>query len=426
MLLIYLALIALSLILSAQAAYSLHLMLYTWNTPEAGLLAEAPKAWIKPQTSFTAILPARHEEQVIETTIERAALTNYPNGLVQVLVVLSADDLGTIERANAAVNRLERQGRTDVEVVIFEDGPINKPHGLNVALKYATNDVVCIFDAEDDIHPDIFNIVNTVMVEDGATVVQCGVQLMDYDSNWWSALNVLEYFLWFKSRLHYHAKFGATPLGGNTVFFTRELMARLGGWSEDNLTEDAEIGLRVSAMGENIRIIYDSKYVTREETPPTIGHFIRQRTRWCQGFMQTLQKGDWKKMPTRRQRLLAWYTLAFPNVQVFLGLYMPIAFLSAFVWSVPAPVAMISWLPVMMLGAHFLTQVAALYEFTSDHGLKANWRMVAKMALAWFPYQILLSISAIRAFLRQRRGKNNWESTLHTGQHRQIEDARVI
>lgn len=56
------------------------------------------------------------------------------------------------------------------------------------------------------------------------------------------------------------------------MFFERNLIVDLGGWDEHNLTEDAEIGLRLSAAGERIRVVYDSRYVTREETPPTLGH----------------------------------------------------------------------------------------------------------------------------------------------------------
>ena len=66
--------------------------------------------------------------------------------------------------------------------------------------------MVTIFDAEDEPHPDIFNVVNTVMLREEAQVVQCGVQLMNYADRWFSALNVLEYFFWFKSRMHYHAR----------------------------------------------------------------------------------------------------------------------------------------------------------------------------------------------------------------------------
>ena len=256
------------------------------------------------------------------------------------------------------------------------------------------------------------------MVDEGVKVVQAGVQLMNYESRWYSALNVLEYFFWFKSRLHYHAKYGSIPLGGNTVFFRRDILERLGGWDETNLTEDADMGLRISQMGERVRVIYDDRYVTREETPPTLTHFIKQRTRWSQGFMQTLAKGTWKHMPTRTQRWLAFYTLAFPNAQAALGIYVPFSLIMMFTLQAPVPIALISYLPVLLLAAHFMIHAVGLYEFTEAHGLKASKTMILRMAIAWFPYQMLLAFAALRALKRHLSGVRNWEKTAHTGQHR--------
>src|SRR5258706_12960391 len=267
------------------------------------------------------MLPARHEEDVIQSTIERVIRANYPLSLLEVVVICSIDDTGTIAKAQQKIAQLHRKGVDNVRVVAFENKPINKPHGLNVGLRTTRNEIVTIFDAEDDIHPDIFNVVNTVMLEEYVPVLQCGVQLMNYQSKWYSALNVLEYFFWFKSRLHYHAHLGMTPLGGNTVFFTRQVLQRVGGWDEQDLTEDADIGIRISLLGEQMRVIYDDRYVTREETPPTLSQFIKQRTRWSQGFLQTLLKGDWRHLPRLKQRILAIYTLGFPAVQAVLGFY---------------------------------------------------------------------------------------------------------
>ncbi len=156
-----------------------------------------------PRLSFTVMLPARHEEAVIQTTIARVAEANYPQDLIQVLVICSADDEGTISRAEEKISELQQEGLDGLSLIVFRDGPVNKPHGLNAGLPHATNDIITIFDAEDDIHPDVFNVVNTVMEVEQVKVVQAGVQLTNFDSSWYSALNVLEYFFWFKSRLHY-------------------------------------------------------------------------------------------------------------------------------------------------------------------------------------------------------------------------------
>ena len=415
--LIYAVLVLVSLLVTVQSAHTLYLTLYTWDRPPAE--ARAPDHFKPPRLSFTVMLPARHEEDVIQATIGRIAESNYPPNLIQVLVICRADDQGTIDKAEEKISELKQRGLRNVEMVVFRDGPVNKPHGLNAALPHAAKDVLAVFDAEDDIHPDIFNVVNTVMEEEQVKVVQGGVQLMNFNSSWYSALNVLEYFFWFKSRLHYHARLGAIPLGGNTVFFDRNLIAELGGWDEHNLTEDAEIGLRLSAAGERIRVVYDSRYVTREETPPTLGHFLRQRTRWSQGFLQTLHKGTWRQLATRRQRFLAFYTLAFPQAQALLGIYVLFSLGTMFFFKAPVLVALISFLPVMMLLAYFLICTVGLYEFTRAYDLKASPSVVIGMAIAWIPYQLVIAYASLRAVGRQVRGVSNWEKTRHIGAHRE-------
>src|SRR5579864_3990488 len=416
---IYAVIVALSVVVTIQSAHTLYLTLYTWNRPPSE--ASAPEQFQPPRLSFTVMLPARHEEAVIATTVGRVARANYPPGLMQILVICSADDEGTIAKDEEKITELRRQGVRNVSLVVFHDKPINKPHGLNAGLAKAVMDVVTIFDAEDDIHPEIFNVVNTVMVNEQVRVVQGGVQLMNFDSSWYSALNVLEYFFWFKSRLHYHARLGMTPLGGNTVFFTRAVLKRVGGWDEQDLTEDADIGIRISCMNEAIRVVYDDRYVTREETPPTLGQFIKQRTRWSQGFLQTLLKGEWRRLPTLGQRLLALYTLGFPIAQAALGLYMLVSLLMMFTLKMPVPVAFALYLPFYLLAAHFTLTVIGLYEFTAAHGLKPSWKTPLVMALGYLPYQWVLAYASVRATARQLRGINIWEKTQHIGAHRQVE-----
>ena len=165
-------------------------------------------------------------------------------------------------------------------------------------------------------------------------------------------------------------------------------------------------------------MVYDDRYVTKEETPPTVQQFIKQRTRWSQGFMQTLRKGTWRELPTRKQRWLAAYTLAFPNIQALLGIYVFFSLVTMFSLKTPVLVAIITCLPVLMLLAHLLTSIVGLHEFTEAHGLHASGGAILQLVLAWVPYQILLSYAAIRAVSRQLRGITNWEKTQHVGAHR--------
>jgi cellulose synthase/poly-beta-1,6-N-acetylglucosamine synthase-like glycosyltransferase len=415
---IYIALAYGSILLTLQSAYSLLLMLYAWEDEERQERNRAPVTFDAPRKSFTLLLPARHEEAVIRGTIRKMTSLNYPRELVQILIIIEHGDHGTIAKVKEELAVLHAEGIDNARLITFSDPPINKPHGLNVALREATGDVVTIFDAEDEPHPDILRVVDTVMQHEGAPVVQCGVQLMNYADRWFSALNVLEYFFWFKSRMHYHASAGMVPLGGNTVFIRRDLLERLGGWDQYCLTEDADVGIRLSAADVPIRVLYEDHYVTREETPPTVGQFIKQRTRWNQGFMQVLAKKDWLRLPTWRQRLLALYTLGFPLLQALTTLYLPISLWLMLFAKVPVPIAMLSSLPLYMLLIQLGISLVGLYEFTAVHKLRPSPIAPLWLAVAYLPYQWLLGYAALRAAWRQLLGVNTWEKTQHVGAHR--------
>jgi len=403
------------LLMTAQAIFNIRLRLFIWEEPEHAWLNHAPTIYLDPCLSFTILLPARHEEKVYRETIQKVYNLNYPKELMQIMAICREDDPGTIAEAQAKIDEL---GDPNVQLVIFNDQPINKPHGLNLALQVSRGDIVTIFDAEDEPHPDILNIINTTMLNEDVDVVQSGVQLMNHNTKWFCFLNVLEYFFWFKSSLHFFSRIGMTPLGGNSVFVRRELMEQLGGWDETCLTEDADLGIRLSLSHARLRIIYDDEFVTREETPPTIEQFVKQRTRWNQGFIQILFKGEWLKLEKFSQRLLACYVLILPELQAFFTLMVPISLLMFFLVKLPLWFAMFTFMPLYCFLLAAFIDLAGLHEFLKAHKRKWSWREAFVMMLAFFPYQWMLSIGAIRAALRHIQGTANWEKTAHIGQHR--------
>ena len=278
--------------------------------------------------------------------------------------------------------------------------------------------MVTIFDAEDEPHPDILNIINTSMLNENIDAVQSGVQLMNHNTKWFCFLNVLEYFFWFKSSMHFFARIGMTPLGGNTVFVRRELLEQLGGWDETCLTEDADLGIRLSLSHARLRIIYEDEYVTREETPHTIEQFIKQRTRWNQGFIQILFKLEWLKLEKLSQRLLAFYVLILPEVQALFAILIPVAIIMFFFVKFPLWLAMLTFIPLYCFVLSVFLDLAGLHEFLKAHNRKWKWGELIILVLAFFPYQWILSIAALRAVYRAIKGTSNWEKTAHIGQHR--------
>jgi len=305
-----------------------------------------------------------------------------------------------------------------VRVVMDHNVPKNKPKALNTALPHCRGDIVGVFDAEDDVHPGLLRLVEARFEESGADVVQAGVQLMNVQTSWWSLRNCLEYYFWFRSRLHFHADQRFIPLGGNTVFALTRLLRRAGGWDPHCLAEDCEIGVRLSTGGARVAVAYDPRVVTREETPHSVPALVKQRTRWNQGFLQVYRKGEWRKLPRRRQRWLARYTLAMPFLQAATGALLPLAVASIFLIKAPVPVALTTYLPLALVLITMAVEVAALGEFGREFGIRIGLWDRIRLLLGTFPYQLLLAFAALRAVWRENRGQGGWEKTSHANAHR--------
>ena len=133
--------------MTVQAIFNIRLRLYIWEIPEHAWLNHTPTIYRDPCLSFTILLPAQHEEEVYRETIQKVYDLNYPSELKQILAICREDDPETIAEAQAEIDEL---GDPNVQLVIFNDFPINKPHGLNIGLQVSRGDVVAIiFDAED-------------------------------------------------------------------------------------------------------------------------------------------------------------------------------------------------------------------------------------------------------------------------------------
>src|SRR2546427_4434697 len=155
--------VAFTAVISAQAIFNLRLRLFIWEDPGRAWLNRAPRAYREPSLSFTILLPARHEEDVYRETIQKISDLNYPKHLVQIVAICREDDPGTISEALAKIDELQDP---NLELLVFNDEPINKPHGLNLDLPVARCAAAAIFDAEDAAHPEIRNIIKTRLLDD--------------------------------------------------------------------------------------------------------------------------------------------------------------------------------------------------------------------------------------------------------------------
>lgn len=403
-----------SIVLGSVAALTLCWMVYAWRTPEgmAGTRFSRGQPTAVRSLRFSLLVPARHEDEVLAGTLDSLAALDHES--VEILCIVGHDDPGTTAVATEAARRHPDR----IRVVVDHSWPKNKPSALNTALPHCTGDVVGVFDAEDEVAPGLLGAIEAAFHHDRADVVQGGVQLMNIHSSWWSLRNCLEYYFWFRSRLHYHADRDFIPLGGNTVFVRTELLRAVDGWDATCLAEDCELGVRLSSLGAWVSVAYEPSLATREETPGSIRSLVKQRTRWNQGFLQVLRKGMWRGLPTRRQRALARYTLVTPFLQAATGLLVPVSLALMLTAHTPTVVTLIGFLPLLLVLASVTIEAAGLHEFGRDFGVPVRRRDYLVLVLGTVPYQWLLAFAAVRAVVRELRQERGWEKTAHSGVHR--------
>ncbi|WP_229784288.1 glycosyltransferase [Pilimelia anulata] len=404
--------------LFVAATITLWWALHAWRTPQTLRATRFAAPDGSHALTFSLLLPARHEEAVLARTVRHLLHSRHRD--FELILIVGHDDPGT-----AAVAEELAAAHPQVSVVVDHHEVKSKPKALNTALPACTGDVVGVFDAEDVVHPDLLTHVDYAFRRTGATVVQGGVQLINFRSNWYSVRNCLEYFFWFRSRLHLQAHRGFIPLGGNTVFVRSEVLREVGGWDPHCLAEDCDLGVRLSSLGHRVVVAYDALLVTREETPDTALALFKQRTRWNQGFLQVLRKGDWRQLPTRRQRMLARYTLASPFVQAFTGVATLVGFTSAVLFDLPVGVALLTYLPLLPTVATLFFEVIGLHDFGRQYGLRIRVTDYLRLVVGTPVYMLLLAGAAVRAVLREWRGRREWELTRHVGAHLVPEPAAV-
>jgi glycosyltransferase XagB len=385
---------------------------------EMGFPAPSPRAG---EDSFSLIVPAKDEVEVLHETLETLAQQTHPH--VQIIAALIEGDDATIAEAELARSRYPDR----IELCV-EHYPVQmKPHQLNRALQRCTGKYVGVIDAEDATSFGLLSAVEATFQETGADVVQGPVQLMTLGRrlrDWFMVHNVLEYLFWFSSRMMFQARHGFVPLGGNTVFIRRELLVEAGGWPV-SLTEDCALGVQLSTHhGAKVVAVYDPSLATREETPDTLHGLVHQRVRWDTGFGMELIGREWTRLPSLRRRLLAWYILATPFLQAMTGVLLPLTVLAALVIKAPVALVLVTFVPYAPLLLSLVLQVVGLHEFGTMFDQKVRLRHYAFLLLGFAPYQLVLAWAALLAVGRILTGNMSWYKTAHSNKHRADDPAK--
>ena len=165
--------------------------------------------------------------------------------------------------------------------------PQTKPRSCNAGLLLAKGDLIVIYDAEDRPDPGQLRVVAAqfTAADDTLACVQAKLMVANAGQNFITRQFALEYCLRYELTLPGLARLGLPiPLGGTSNHFRTQVLRELGGWDAWNVTEDADLGMRCTALGYRVEVA-DS--ITYGEMPHRIGAWTKQRTRWLKGFMLT-------------------------------------------------------------------------------------------------------------------------------------------
>ena len=232
--------------------------------------------------AITLLIPLFRETEIAQHLLSRLCDIDYPHELLDVCLVTESDDATTRTALGDMVLP------TWMRPVIVPQGTLRtKPRALNFALDFARGSIIGVYDAEDAPDPDQLRIVAAHFANRGPEVA-CLQGVLDYyndSSNWLTRCFTIEYASWFRIVLPGLERLGlVVPLGGTTLFFRREILEDLGGWDAHNVTEDADLGVRLARAGYQTEVI---PTVTQEEANGRFWPWIKQRSRWLKGYAIT-------------------------------------------------------------------------------------------------------------------------------------------
>ncbi|MET3889779.1 cellulose synthase/poly-beta-1,6-N-acetylglucosamine synthase-like glycosyltransferase [Bosea sp. OAE506] len=232
---------------------------------------------------YSVAIPLYREEKVLEQLLDALRQLDYPAAKLDIRLLIEADDTGM----RRALSRLTLPPQIQVTIVPPGD-PRTKPRALNLALIEARGELFTIFDAEDIPDPQQLRMAAArfLRAPEDLACLQAHLVIDHPGEGLLPALFALEYAGLFEVLNPGLLRAGLPiMLGGTSNHFRTRALRAVGGWDAWNVTEDADLGVRLARAGYRMG---DLPSHTREEAPLTLRAWLRQRSRWIKGYMQTL------------------------------------------------------------------------------------------------------------------------------------------
>ncbi|MBL3706029.1 glycosyltransferase [Sulfitobacter sp. BDSS02] len=362
---------------------------------------------------YTVLVPMFREPEVLPILAQALRNLDYPLAKLDIKIVLEEGDHETIE----AAQKLDLEGVFEI-IRVPASHPQTKPKACNFALRYAQGEFLVIFDAEDKPEPNQLKKVIAAFNQspDHTACIQCRLNYYNARENWLTRMFTLDYSLWFDLMLPGLERLKVPiPLGGTSNHFRMEVLRELNAWDPFNVTEDADLGIRLTQKGYRVGVIDSTTY---EEANVSIPNWIRQRSRWIKGYMQTF-------LVHSRRPLHLWQSVGAAGVFGFVffiggtvlsGLLNPVFWTIFAVWMLLGTDVVAPYFPLPVLYLSLINLLAGnglLIYLTMVAPFRRRWTDLAPWGITVIGYWVLMTVAAYKALWQLIANPFYWEKTQH-------------
>lgn len=364
---------------------------------------------------YTILCPLYKEAHVLPDFIESIEKIDWPKNKLDVQLLLEADDMETINAAKQM--KLPKYIKINV---VPDSQPKTKPKACNYGLAHAKGDYLVIYDAEDRPDPQQLKKVYIAFQElpQNVKCIQAKLNYYNPTQNVLTRLFTAEYSLWFDVILTGLQSIETSiPLGGTSNHFRTHELQELQGWDPFNVTEDADLGIRLFKRGARTAVI-DS--VTYEEANSDWFNWLRQRSRWIKGYIQTYLVH--MRHPIQFIKDHGWHAIFF---HLSVGGKIAFLFINPFMWVLTLsyftlyafvgptieqlyPSIIFYMAVISLVFGNFMF----LYYYMIGVAKRSNWPVMKFVFLVPF-YWLWTSVAAFMGLYQLITKPHYWEKTNH-------------
>jgi len=380
---------------------------------------------------YTILVPVYGETEVLPHILQNIYKMDYPKEKLDVKILMEEKDKETLREASrlglfgnpeTIIEPMDihqyREFLKTFDAVVVPDAKITtKPRACNFGLLRAKGEYCVIYDAEDDPEPDQLKkaVLAFSRFDKNLVCLQSRLNFYNPKENLLTRWFSLEYSYWYEYYLEGLDQVGAPlPLGGTSNHFRTKQLRELGGWDPYNMTEDADLGVRISRRKMKTAMLNSYTY---EEANRKLGNWIRQRSRWIKGYIQTYLVH--MRRPRQLVKDMGWKQFLFFQLTFGANIYMPLInplfwMVTVLTFLIPGIFRFLFFYPIIYIC--IFNMVIGNLVYISLHlwppVLRRNYASMA-LALAIPLYWILISIGAWKGAIQLITKPFYWEKTQH-------------